>query len=90
VGLDPMKPLELTLVLVCPRCQERMPQGQCQIQVRQSNRIWHLDPSTAGSLIVFEGHPYRSAGTVMESEKFTCPRCAWQARIDKNRVWPEQ
>lgn len=90
VGLDPANMSELTLVLVCPRCCERLPQGQCQIQVRQSNRMWHLDQTKAGELIVFEGRPFRSAGLIMESERFTCPRCTWQAHIDKNRVWPEQ
>jgi len=90
VGLDVANPTELTLVLVCPRCCERMPQGQCQIQVRQTNRSWHLDTAKGGELIVFEGRPYRSAGTIMDSEKFTCPRCTWQAHIDKNRVHPEQ
>ena len=39
-------------------------------------------------LIMFEGRPFRSAGTVNESERFTCPQCPWSARIDKNRVWP--
>jgi hypothetical protein len=89
VGLDPAMPTELTLVLVCPKCETKMPQGQCQIQIRQSNRRWELDQRTAGELIVFEGKPFRSAGTVMESEKFTCGRCTWTAHIDKNRVWPE-
>jgi hypothetical protein len=88
VGLDPLKPAELTLILVCPRCKTQKPQGQCQIQVRQSNRRWELDPRTQGEPILFEGSVYVSAGMVMESERFSCPDCGWAARIDKNRVRP--
>jgi len=96
VGMDPAHPEELTLVLVCPSCETRMPQGQCQIQLRQTNRKWELDTRAAGTLILWEEEvgnrkvvrTYRSAGVVMESERFTCPRCPWSARIDKNRVRP--
>jgi hypothetical protein len=90
VGLDPLYPEELTLVLVCPECARRMPQGQCQIQIRQRNRAWYLDTRTSGDLVVFDDAPYRSAGMVMDSERFTCPRCAWAAHIDKNRVRSER
>ena len=99
VGMDPLKPEELTLIVVCPQCEQRMPQGQCQIQIRQSNRNWYLDPRTAGELIAWEEQdelgrkrviPYRSAGRVMDGERFTCPRCDWSARIDNNRVWPDK
>lgn len=93
VMMDPLDPSELTLILVCPECMERMPPGSqqfCQIQIRQKNRAWHLDTSKAGELIVFEKRPYKSAGVVMESERFSCPQCGWAARIDKNRVWPER
>lgn len=88
VIIDPSKPEDLTLILVCPDCKTRLPQDHCQIQIRQSNRRWHLDVSTAGELIMFEGTAYRSAGSVMDSERFKCSQCGWQARIDKNRVWP--
>jgi hypothetical protein len=79
---------ELALMIYCPRCRERLPAAHCIVTIRQSNRYWELDRRTAGDLFVFEGEPLRSAGMVMESEKFTCGRCSWSARIDKNRVWP--
>lgn len=79
--------VELQLVLVCPRCKERgIPQGQCQLAVRQSNRSWHLDQRHAGEIIAFEGAVYRSAGRVVDSEPIRCPRCAWRARIHNNMV----
>lgn len=90
VGVDPTRPKELTLIIVCPRCLERgVPQGQCQLRIRQANRAWHLDTKHAGKIEVFEGKPFRSAGTVMDGERFSCGRCAWSARIDKNRVHPD-
>ncbi len=80
---------ELALILVCPRClYSGVPQGQCQIQVRQKNRSWHLDSRTAGNPIVFEGRMVTSCGIVMESERFACMQCGWSAKIDKNNVRP--
>jgi hypothetical protein len=79
---------ELALIIVCPRCVSRdVPQGQCQIQIRQSNRAWHLDTRTAGSPIWFDGDMYVSAGEVMESEEFGCTACNWRAKIDHNKIW---
>lgn len=95
VGLDPAMPTELTLGIVCPVCTTKMPQGQAQIRIRQSNRSWHLDQSKAGELIQFKDaisgqiEVHRSAGMVMESERFSCSTCGWAARIDRNRVWPD-
>lgn len=90
VGMDPLNPMNLTLTLVCQRCKENsVPLGQCQMRVHQSNRRWHLDTKGAGDLIIFHGKPYRSAGTVMDSERLTCKACGWSVHIDKNRVRPE-
>jgi len=95
VGAHPPHPAELTLVLVCPRCKARgVPQGQCQIRIHQCNKRWELDTRTAGELIMWEENgnlrPYRSAGKIMECERFECGYCGnWSARIDKNRVWPD-
>lgn len=95
VGAHPPHPTELTLVLVCPRCKERgVPQGQCQIRIHQCNKHWELDTRTSGELILWEEDgklkPYRSAGKVMECERFECGYCGnWSARIDKNCVWPD-
>jgi len=102
VGIDPLLPGELTLILVCPKCQESEPQGQNQIQIRQTNKKWELDTTTAGepfewvewtraadgwkkSIFVFP-----SAGVVRETEPFSCPKCGWRARIEKNRVRPDR
>jgi len=79
---------ERMLMLFCPRCLERYPAAHCIIQVRQSNRFWALDEKTTGDPFVFEGEHYVSAGMIMDSEEFTCGRCSWAAKIDKNRVRP--
>lgn len=97
VGADPALPTELTLMLVCPRCQEHSHKHQQdnQLRIRQSNKYFELrtgmgpryfqfrDPET-GSL-----DTYHSAGVVIESEAFSCPDCGWRARIDHNRVRPD-
>jgi len=81
---------ELALVVVCPRCvSRRIPQGQCQIQIRQKNRSWHLDTRQAGKPIFFDGKMFQSAGTVMDSERFGCSACGWTARIDNNKLRSE-
>jgi hypothetical protein len=90
--LDPLDPSNLTLTIVCPSCIARGPKGSqqfSQLTIQQKNRGWHLDTRTTGELIMFEGRPYRSAGTVMDSEKIRCPDCGWTARIDKNKVRPQ-
>jgi uncharacterized protein YbaR (Trm112 family) len=96
VPADPAYDGELMLLLICPKCKERLPADHCIIQLRQSNRAWHLDARKAGEVIVWPewdaaGHktiePHISAGVVMESEKFSCPNCSWRAAIDKNKVW---
>ncbi len=80
---------ELALMIFCPRCKERLHAAHCIITIRQSHRYWELDKRGAGELFIWEGEPLRSAGTVMDSEKFTCGRCSWSARIHKNQVRPE-
>ena len=78
---------EMAVMVVCPRCVSRgIPQGQCQIQVRQGNRNWYLSDKGRGEPIMFDGRMYQSAGTIMESERFRCPNCAWTARIDNNKL----
>lgn len=82
---------ELQLTIVCPKCvASGIPQGQAQLAIRQSNRSWHLDQREAGSLIAWKSNGrvemYRSAGRIMSSEPFTCPRCNWRAKIDDNMI----
>ena len=85
---DPKIQNELAVILFCPKCRERgLPAAHCIITVRQSNRHWDLDQRTAGELFIdVDGEPQRSAGRIMDSDKFTCARCDWSACIDKNRV----
>lgn len=90
---------EQMLVMFCPRCVERgEPAQDCIIQVRQSNKAWELDARGAGEQIQFLTHNdsgvvavehFISAGTIIESERFTCARCEWTARITENRIWPD-
>lgn len=89
--MNPLDPSELTLTIVCEPCVARGPRGvmqYSQMRIRQSNRGWHLDTRTAGELIVFDEHAYRSAGTVMDSDIIRCDTCGWAVRIDKNKVRP--
>lgn len=88
---DPAFDDELALLIYCPVCldRRRLPPAHSIIMVRQSNRRWHLDERGAGEMFVWEGQAYRSAGTIRDSERFTCPRCPFRARIDDNRVIPE-
>jgi hypothetical protein len=88
VATEPAFDGELVLLIMCPKCMERTKAQNTILQLRQANRMWHLDQKGAGELFVFEGEPYYSAGTVMDSERFTCAQCSWAARIDKNKIWP--
>lgn len=90
-GDNPLDPNDLTLNLACPYCWSNgTPLGRCQFKVRQSNRAWHLDPKGVGELIDFDGQVYRSAGTIMESQRIKCPQCTWTFRIDRNRIFEER
>lgn len=84
-------PTELMLILVCPNCVHNRGRhhDQAQIQIRQSNKMFHFVAGMGNPTFVFDDMPYNSAGMIMESEKFTCPNCSWSARIDHNRVIPE-
>ena len=94
VGADPKLPTELSLVIVCPRCKARgLPQGQCQLSIRQTNRQWEFDQKGAGEFFPFDDgfgtRMYRLAGRGGARGRLSCGRCNWQARLDNNRVWPE-
>ena len=82
--------LEMTLHIVCPGCIGKgTPQGQAQLRIRQSNKRWVLDTKSAGMPILFEGQAYRSAGRIVECERFRCDKCGWEARIYDNKVRAE-
>ncbi len=83
---------ERHLQIVCPGCIEKgVHQDQAQLRISNLNRGWHLDERTAGTPFQFnDGYvvkTYRSAGMIVDGEPFECPRCAWRALIDKNKVW---
>lgn len=79
---------EQVLLIMCPKCMEKTKAQNTILQLRQSNRMWHLHERGRGELVVFGDKPYLSAGTIMDSEKFTCAQCSWSARIDNNKIWP--
>jgi hypothetical protein len=93
---------ELCFILVCPSCKERgVPMDRCQMRVRQSNRKWEFSAKRAGDMIPWvEGNDpvtgqklvkmYKSAGTIVESERFKCDQCGWAARIYDNKVRPDR
>lgn len=91
---------ELCLVIVCPACLTRgVHHDQCQMRVRQTNKHFEFSTKGAGDLIVFKEYDhvlekfvekvYKSAGTIVESERFRCDQCGWTARIVNNRVRPD-
>jgi hypothetical protein len=91
VGADPENPLDLCLILVCPRCQANSHKHQQDNQLRifQSNKHFELVAGKGPPEFVFEGRMYKSAGVITESEPFTCPDCTWRARIENNCVRPD-
>lgn len=86
MGLDN----DTMVIIVCPKCIARgMHQDQAQIMVRNSNRRFHFIAAKGSPTFTFEGMLFHNAGMIESSEKFVCPNCSWTARIDKNRVWPD-
>jgi len=77
---------DLALMIFCLSCKKRgEPLDHCILRIFKKNRAWHLDTRTSGELILFEGSVYRSAGTIQDSERFTCV-CGWSAHIDRNQI----
>lgn len=91
VGLDPERPTELSLMIVCPRCQQQSHKHlqDNQILIRQSNKRFEFRAAMGPATFVYDGKTFRSAGMIIESEAFRCHDCGWRARIDHNRVWPD-
>lgn len=90
VGMDPSNPTEITLMLVCPRCSQGAKHEQdCQIQIRQSNKSFQLTTGRGDPEFWFQGKMFKSAGMIMDCEKFTCPDCTWTAQIHENFVRPD-
>lgn len=78
---------EALLVLVCLGCVRR---GRhldvSQIHLRQSNKRFTFKAGMGSPFFDFEGRRYKSAGMIVETEKFRCGDCGWTARIDHNNV----
>lgn len=91
VGLDPAYPTELTLMMVCPRCQAggRKHMQNNQMQIRQTNKWFELRAGMGPAFFRFEGQIYRSAGMITESELIHCHDCGWACRIVNNCVREE-
>jgi hypothetical protein len=91
IGIDPATPMELTLIIVCPRCsREGVKHAQdCQLTIRQSNKMFEFVAGKGPETFVHDGKTFKSAGMIIQSEPFRCGDCGWRARIDRNRVWPD-
>jgi hypothetical protein len=82
--------LELMLVIACPVCilKRRQPSEDSQMQLRQSNRGFTLDPKGQGEMWVNPKDTrevYLQAGTVSTHEAFRCNNgCHTRYQIDKN------
>jgi len=89
IGQNPAKPMEIMLILVCPRCAQGQKRLQdCQMQIRQSQKQMTLTPGKGDRTFVYEDETYKSAGYI-KTERCKCPDCSWAFRIDNNRVWPD-
>jgi hypothetical protein len=88
------KPGELDMMfsLVCPKCIERgLPQGECQLFVKNSHRKFHLDTRKAGPRRVesaFGVQLVLVCGTVTVDDIIRCSNfnCTWSVRIDDSKV----
>lgn len=84
-GLEPM------FTLVCSNCLARgVPQGQAQLQIRNSNRKFSIDDTKRGPQRIHEGGVPRvvqRCGTVTVEDTVRCPtNCGWAVRIVDSKV----
>jgi hypothetical protein len=100
MGLDPMRPEDMVLVLVCPHCvlDRGVHQGAAQLTLSQRNRGWYLDQRKEyqNTVVVklssevtgqIERVPVPVAGMVTDSDRIPCAQCSSVYRIDRNRLW---
>lgn len=84
--------LDMMFSLVCPKCLERgLPQGECQLFVKNSHRKFHLDVRKAGPQRVesaFGTQIVLVCGTVSVDDIVRCSNfnCTWSVRIDASKV----
>lgn len=81
-------PLEVLIILICPRCAMKKPHLQdCVVKIQRSNRNFEFRPHVGKFFLYDDGDGpvrYRSAGNIVASERFTCPHCDWAARFEHN------
>lgn len=84
--------VELSLQMVCPKCVFNFGRhiDEAQINIRQSNRMFHLKPATEGELWVNPNNPnevYTLAGEIELDEWVKCPAqgCGFRFKIGKRR-----
>ncbi len=85
--------LDTMFSLVCPKCLERgLPQGECQLIVKDSHRKFFLDPRKSGPTVVESPYSGREVvlvcGTVTVQDIIRCSNfnCTWAVRIDDSNV----
>lgn len=82
--------METMFTLVCTRCLERgVPQGQAQLQIRESNRSFSIDDTKQGPKRVEFGsmsQVVQQCGTVTVKETVRCSACSAAYRIVDSKV----
>jgi uncharacterized protein YbaR (Trm112 family) len=96
-GLNPDDPRDLTLIIVCPYCQEHSHKKQQdnQLRIRQSNKNFEFQEGVGPPIIEYPDPDsglwlrYPSAGVIVESEAFSCHDCGTRYRIERNVLRPD-
>ena len=82
--------METMFTLVCTRCLERgVPQGQAQLQIRESHRSFSVDNTKGGpKRIEFGGmsQVVQQCGTVTVEDTVRCAACGWAVKIIDSKV----
>lgn len=86
-------PPELMLIMVCPRCVMTLgrPQGESQLRIRQSNRMFSLDTKKKDEIWVNPSDPsevYTLAGTITSHGRIRCPAqgCGFTFEVEDSNV----
>lgn len=82
--------IEMMFTLVCTKCLERgVPQGQAQLQVRESNKKFSIDDTKRGAQQIHVGgipQVVQRCGTVTVEETVRCGHCGWAVKIVDSNV----
>lgn len=87
--------MDMMFAMVCPRCLERgLPQGECQMLVRESHRKFWIDDRKKGELVMLEDpwgrpDPVIICGTVTVEDIVRCNNfnCDFAVRIADSCVY---